>query len=64
MAPCLLTAIAYSHEQNGGHCQSGYYVSPPQIAAFEHRTYCYLKEFVESHSIPCDSRATTGVHGF
>ncbi|KAK0757468.1 hypothetical protein N5P37_010193 [Trichoderma harzianum] len=46
---------------NGGHCQSGYFVSPPHIAAFEHRTYCYLKEFVESHSIPCDWRATTGL---
>ncbi|KAL6812591.1 FAD dependent oxidoreductase [Trichoderma sp. SZMC 28015] len=50
--------------RNGGHCQPGYYVSPPHIAAFEHRTYCYLKEFVESHSIPCDWRTTTGVHGF
>ncbi|QYT04841.1 DAO domain-containing protein [Trichoderma simmonsii] len=50
--------------RNGGHCQPGYYVSPPHIAAFEHRTYCYLNEFVESHSIPCDWRTTTGVHGF
>ncbi|OPB45576.1 hypothetical protein A0O28_0077860 [Trichoderma guizhouense] len=50
--------------RNGGDCQPGYYVSPPHIAAFEHRTYCYLKEFVESHSIPCDWRTTTGVHGF
>ncbi|KAL6796534.1 FAD dependent oxidoreductase [Trichoderma sp. SZMC 28012] len=50
--------------RNGGHCQPGYYVSPPHIAAFEHRTYCYLKELVEAHSIPCDWRTTTGVHGF
>ncbi|KAL6826594.1 FAD dependent oxidoreductase domain-containing protein [Trichoderma camerunense] len=32
--------------RNGGHCQPGYYVSPPHTAAFEHRTYCYLKEFL------------------
>ncbi|KAL7795467.1 FAD dependent oxidoreductase [Trichoderma afarasin] len=50
--------------RNGGHCQPGYYVSPPHIAAFEHRTYRYLKEFIESHSIPCDWRTTMGVHGF
>ncbi|PNP59157.1 hypothetical protein THARTR1_01405 [Trichoderma harzianum] len=50
--------------RNDGHCQPGYYVSPPHIAAFEHQTYCYLKEFVELHSIPCDWLTTTGVHGF
>ncbi|KAL7910529.1 FAD dependent oxidoreductase [Trichoderma velutinum] len=50
--------------RNGGHCQPGYYVSPPHIAAFEHRTYSYLRKFIESHSIPCDWRTTTGVHGF
>ncbi|KAJ4856906.1 FAD dependent oxidoreductase domain-containing protein [Trichoderma breve] len=50
--------------RNGGHCQLGYYVSPPHIAAFEHRTYCFLKEFLELHSIPCDWRTATGVHGF
>lgn len=50
--------------QNGGHCQPGYYALPPHIAAFEHRTYSYLKAFVESQSIPCDWRTTTGVHGY
>ncbi|KAL7928949.1 FAD dependent oxidoreductase [Trichoderma chlorosporum] len=50
--------------RNGGHCQPGYYVSPPQIAAFELRTYSYLKALVETHSIPCDWRTTTGVHGY
>ncbi|UKZ68999.1 uncharacterized protein TrAtP1_010017 [Trichoderma atroviride] len=50
--------------RNGGHCQPGYYSLPPHIAAFEHRTYSYLKAFVESQSIPCDWRTTTGVHGY
>ncbi|KAI1122455.1 FAD dependent oxidoreductase [Nemania abortiva] len=50
--------------RNGGHCQPAYYDSPPHIAAFEHRTYSYLKAFVESHSIPCDWQVTTGVHGY
>ncbi|UKZ52373.1 hypothetical protein TrVGV298_006149 [Trichoderma virens] len=50
--------------RNGGDCQPGYYASPPHIAKFEHRNYSYLKELVESHSIPCDWRTTTGVHGY
>ncbi|EHK47311.1 hypothetical protein TRIATDRAFT_154515 [Trichoderma atroviride IMI 206040] len=50
--------------RNGGHCQPGYYALPPHIAAFEHQTYSYLKAFVESQSIPCDWRTTTGVHGY
>lgn len=50
--------------KNGGHCQPGYYALPPHIAAFEHRTYSYLKAFVKSQSIPCDWRTTTGVHGY
>ncbi|KAI0545495.1 FAD dependent oxidoreductase [Xylaria curta] len=50
--------------RNGGHCQPAYYDTPPHIAAFQHRTYSYLKALVESHSIPCDWRVTTGVHGF
>ncbi|KAL6697147.1 FAD dependent oxidoreductase [Trichoderma pleuroticola] len=70
-APNLNVAMLEAREacwgatgRNGGHCQPGYYVSPPHIAAFEHQTYCYLKEFVELHSIPCDWLTTTGVHGF
>ncbi|KAL7917455.1 FAD dependent oxidoreductase [Trichoderma austrokoningii] len=50
--------------RNGGHCQPGYYASPPHIAAFEHRTYSYLKALVESQTIPCDWHNTTGVHGY
>ncbi|KAI0184033.1 FAD dependent oxidoreductase [Xylaria flabelliformis] len=50
--------------RNGGHCQPAYYNTPPHIAAFEHRTYSYLKALVESHSIPCDWHVTTGVHGY
>ncbi|UKZ78190.1 hypothetical protein TrVFT333_005925 [Trichoderma virens FT-333] len=50
--------------RNGGHCQPGYYASLPHIAKFEHRNCSYLKGLVESHSIPCDWRTTTGVHGY
>ncbi|KAI0506442.1 FAD dependent oxidoreductase [Xylaria bambusicola] len=50
--------------RNGGHCQPAYYNCPPHVAAFEHRTYSYLKALVESHSIPCDWHVTTGVHGY
>ncbi|KAH7310864.1 FAD dependent oxidoreductase [Stachybotrys elegans] len=50
--------------RNGGHCQPAYYNCPPHIAAFEHQTYSYMKELVESLSIPCDWHVTTGVHGF
>ncbi|RYP81567.1 hypothetical protein DL770_005869 [Monosporascus sp. CRB-9-2] len=50
--------------RNGGHCQPAYYNSPPHVAAFEHRTFSYLKALVESHSIPCDWHVTTGVHSY
>ncbi|RYP71084.1 hypothetical protein DL771_005018 [Monosporascus sp. 5C6A] len=52
--------------RNGGHCQPAIYASAaaPHVAAFELRTYSYLKALVEEHSIPCDWRTTSGVHGF
>ncbi|RYP14691.1 hypothetical protein DL765_006218 [Monosporascus sp. GIB2] len=52
--------------RNGGHCQPAIYASAaaPHIAAFELRTYSYLKALVEEHSIPCDWRTTSGVHAF
>ncbi|RYO83326.1 hypothetical protein DL766_000065 [Monosporascus sp. MC13-8B] len=52
--------------RNGGHCQPAVYASAaaPHIAAFELRTYAYLKALVEEHSIPCDWRTTSGVHAF
>ncbi|KAM0520563.1 hypothetical protein ACHAPE_002958 [Trichoderma viride] len=71
MAPNLSVTMLEAREacwgatgRNGGHCQPGYYSLPPHIAAFEHRTYSYLKALVESQSIPCDWRTTTGVHGY
>ncbi|RYP37441.1 hypothetical protein DL767_002914 [Monosporascus sp. MG133] len=52
--------------RNGGHCQPAIYasVAAPHIAAFELRTYSYLKALVEECSIPCDWRTTSGVHAF
>ncbi|RYP61309.1 hypothetical protein DL770_009818 [Monosporascus sp. CRB-9-2] len=52
--------------RNGGHCQPAIYasVAAPHIAAFELRTYSYLKALVEEYSIPCDWRTTSGVHAF
>ncbi|RYP43028.1 hypothetical protein DL768_010113 [Monosporascus sp. mg162] len=52
--------------RNGGHCQPAIYasVAAPHIAAFELRTYLYLKALVEEYSIPCDWHTTSGVHAF
>ncbi|KAH8597654.1 FAD dependent oxidoreductase [Bisporella sp. PMI_857] len=51
--------------RNGGHCQPAIYAAAsPNISHFELQTYLYLKELVETHSIPCDWKTTTSVHAY
>jgi glycine/D-amino acid oxidase-like deaminating enzyme len=40
------------------------YASSPDVAAFEIRTFNYLKDFIQGYNIPCDWESTTGTHGF
>ncbi|KAM3075123.1 hypothetical protein ACMFMG_007419 [Clarireedia jacksonii] len=50
--------------RNGGHCQPLLYLSPPEVGAFELKTYENIKSLIEENNIQCDWKSLTACHAY
>ncbi|PQE04724.1 FAD dependent oxidoreductase protein [Rutstroemia sp. NJR-2017a BBW] len=50
--------------RNGGHCQPLLYLSPPEVGAFELKTYENIKSLVEENNIQCDWKSLNACHAY